>query len=278
MRCVVSVFVLALGAGAAPVAAQDQLTAPSRVDAPARSVAPIAASAVRSAEETAASSSARRTMARNGDGIPDWIAVALRRAEVSPVVQEPTPTRGWSMPRLLLGIGLAAFGAYWTVHERRCRGIGSLTSSAPGFDRRVGASPDSRVLYANLYISYGNAREPSVTRRAGVCDVDWVFDSQEVWIDDSVPGRSLRYADPDTLQRWTFSTASAAPGPPTEASLQYMRGSYAPEEYFPTENIYVGIAAAAAGGIVAAFFSRTDVPVEVTPIPAGARLSVNFGF
>ena len=38
------------------------------------------------------------------------------------------------------------------------------------------------------------------------------------------------------------------------------------------------IAVTAAGGIVAAFFSRTDVPVEVTPIPAGARLSVNFGF
>ena len=138
--------------------------------------------------------------------------------------------------------------------------------------------PDSQVLYANRHIGYGNAREPSVTRRAGVCDIDWVFDSQEIWTDHSIPGRPLTYADPDSLQRWTFSTASTAPGPPTDAILQHMRNSFASEEYIPNENLYVGIAAAAVGGIVAAFFSRTDAPVDVTPIPAGARLSVAFGF
>ena len=85
--------------------------------------------------------------ARNWDGIPDWIALALRQtAQVSSFVQEPTPARGRSTPRLLLGIGLAAFGAYWAVHERRCRGIGSLSRSAPGVvDRSVGASPDSQA-------------------------------------------------------------------------------------------------------------------------------------
>ncbi len=134
------------------------------------------------------------------------------------------------------------------------------------------------MLYADVHIGYGNAREPSVTRRGEVCDVDWAFDSQEIWTDNSIPGRPLTYADPDSLQRWTFSTASSAPGPPTDAILQNMRSSFAPEEYLPTENIYLGIAAAAAGGIVAAFFSRTDAPVDVTPIPAGARLSLNFGF
>lgn len=178
----------------------------------------------------------------------------------------------------MLGVGLAVFGAYWAVHERRCRGTGDLSRSAPSLDRSVGASPDTKVLYADVHIGYGNAREPSVTRRGEVCDVDWAFDSQEIWTDNSIPGRPLTYADPDSLQRWTFSTASSAPGPPTDAILQNMRSSFAPEEYLPTENIYLGIAAAAAGGIVAAFFSRTDAPVDVTPIPAGARLSLNFGF
>ena len=215
----------------------------------------------------------------NGDGIPDWIARALRQTDqASSFARETTPARGWSTPRLLLGVGLAAFGAYWAVHERRCRGTGWLNSAAPSADHSVGASPDARVLYANLNIGYGNAREPSVTRRGGVCDIDWVFDSQEIWTDNSVLGRPLTYRDPDTLQPWTFSTASAAPGPPTDAILQNMRNSFAPEEYIPKENLYVGIAAAAAGGIVAAFFSRTDTPVDVTPIPAGARLSLNFGF
>ncbi len=280
MRNLVSVFVLALGSAAAPVAAQDRLTVPSWVDPAPSPVAPIAPGAVRSTEEKEASSSARpRSMARNWDGIPDWIALALRQtAQVSSFVQEPTPARGRSTPRLLLGIGLAAFGAYWAVHERRCQGVGSLSRSAPGVDRSVGASPDSQVLYANLHSGYGNAREPSVTRRAGVCDIDWVFDSQEIWTDQSVPGRPLTYADPDTLQRWTFSTASTAPGPPTDAILQHMRSSFASEEYIPRENLYIGIAAAAAGGIVAAFFSRTDAPVDVTPIPAGVGLSLNFGF
>ena len=121
MRYLVSVFVLALGSAAAPVAAQDRLTVPSWVDPAPSPVAPIAPGAVRSTEEKEASSSARpRSMARNWDGIPDWIALALRQtAQVSSFVQEPTPARGRSTPRLLLGIGLAAFGAYWAVHERR---------------------------------------------------------------------------------------------------------------------------------------------------------------
>ncbi|MXZ71096.1 MAG: hypothetical protein F4Z04_06270 [Acidobacteria bacterium] len=279
MRYLVGVFTLAIASAAAPVAAQDRSPVPSQVDPSPPSVAPIAPGAVRPTEEKGASPSARRSMARNPDRIPDWIARALRHTErASSSAQEPTPTRGWSTPRLLLGVGLAAFGAYWAVHERRCRGTGALSSSAPGLDRSVAASPDSSVLYANLHIGYGNARDPSVTRRGNVCDVDWAFDSQEIWTDNSIPGRPLTYADPDSLQRWALSNASSAPGPPTDVILQHMRGSFAPEEYIPSENVYVGIAAAAAGGIVAAFFSRTDAPIDITPIPAGARLSINFGF
>ena len=246
MRCLVAgfVLVLALASAAAPVAAQDRLPIPSGVDR-----------------------------------LPDWIALALRQTDqTSSLAEEPTPPRGWSTPRLLLGAGLAAFGAYWAVHERRCRGIGALSLASPRPDPSVGASPDSQVLYATLQIGYGNAREPSVTRRGGVCDIDWVFDSQEIWTDNSIPGRPLTYADPDTLQRWTFSTASNAPGPPTDAILQHLRSTFAAEEYIPKENIYVGIAAAAAGGLVAALFSRTDAPVDVSPLPAGARVSFNFGF
>ena len=279
MRYVVVLLVLALGPATTPVAAQDRSPVPSWVDPSPSSVASVASGAVRSTGERASPSARRFRMTHNGDGIPDWIARALRQTDqASSFARETTPARGWSTPRLLLGVGLAAFGAYWAVHERRCRGTGWLNSAAPSADHSVGASPDARVLYANLNIGYGNAREPSVTRRGGVCDIDWVFDSQEIWTDNSVLGRPLTYRDPDTLQPWTFSTASAAPGPPTDAILQNMRNSFAPEEYIPKENLYVGIAAAAAGGIVAAFFSRTDTPVDVTPIPAGARLSLNFGF
>ena len=164
------------------------------------------------------------------DGVPDaaWnlpkatrrglkarAAAAQDRLPVPSRVDPSPPAVAWSTPRLLLGVGLAAFGAYWAVHERRCRGTGSLSGAAHGVDHSVRASPDAQVLYANLHIGYGNAREPSVTRRGNVCDVDWAFDSQEIWIDNSIPGRPLTYADPDTLQRWTFSNASAAPGPPT---------------------------------------------------------------
>ena len=280
MRYLVSVFVLALASAVAPVAAQDRSPVPSVVHPSPASVAPVTPGVARPAREKEVPSPARRwPMARSLDGVPDWIAPALRQTDqAASFAQEPTPSRGWSTPRLLLGVGLAAFGAYWTVHERRCRGTGALSGSAPGPGRGVSASPDSEVLYASLHIGYGNAREPSVTRRGNVCDIDFAFDSQEVWTDDSIPGRSLTYADPDSLQRWTFSNASSAPGPPTDAILQYLRNSFAAEEYIPTENIAVGIAAAAAGGIVAAFFSRTDSPVNVTPIPAGARLSLNFGF
>ena len=283
MRYLVSVFLLALALGsvAPPGAAQDRLAVPSRVAPSLSSVTPIAAGADGSTEEQVASSSARRrSMARSWGDHLNQVALALRQTEqVSSSVSEPTTARGWSTPRLFLGIGLAAFGAYWAVHERRCRGIGSLNHFAPDANHSVAASPDSPVLYAKLNIGYGNAREPSVARRAGVCEIDWVFDSQEIWTDHSVPGRPLTYADPDTLQRWTFSTASTAPGPPTDPILEHMRGSFAREEYIPKENIYVGIAAAAVGGIVAAFFSRTDAPVDVAPLPGGgARLSLNFHF
>ena len=277
MRYLVSVFVLALVSATAAVAAQDRLTVPSRVDPPPAAVAPGAVGATEGQEVSPPV--LRRSLAPSRNGIPEWIALALRRTDQgASFAQEPPPPRGWSTPRLLLGVGLAAFGAYWAVHERRCRGTGGLNLSPPGLDDSVGASPDSQVLYANLRIGYGNAREPSVTRRGNVCEVDWAFDSLEIWTDNSIPGRPLTYADPDSLRRWTFSTASSAPGPPTDAILQHLRSSFAPEEYIPTENIYVGIAAAVAGGIVAAFFSRTDAPVEVAPTPAGARLSLNFGF
>ena len=210
---------------------------------------------------------------------PVLVEQALRQVE-RPSPAEPEPRRRWSAPRLLLGVGIASFGVYHALHERRCRLTGSLNGSAPpAFDTGVAVSPDPPVLYATLRVGYGNARDPSTDRRSGACAFDWTFDSQELWIDESVHGRVLSYADPDSLRAWTFAEASRAPGPPGADQLERMRGSLGAEEYIPKENVYVGVAAAVAGGLLAALFSRVDAaPVDVAALPGGARLSLRLGF
>ena len=231
---------------------------------------------VAGAATAAAQSSAARSRPLS---VPVLVDQALRQVE-PPSLAEPEPRRRWSAPRLLLGVGMAAFGVYHALHERRCRLTGNLNGSVhPAFDSGVAVAPDPPVLYATLRVGYGNARDPSTSRRSGACALDWTFDSQEIWTDESVHGRVLSYADPDSLRSWTFSEASRAPGPPGADQLERMRGSLGAEEYIPQENVYVGVAAAVAGGLFAALFSRVDAaPVDVAALPGGARLSLRLGF
>ena len=197
----------------------------------------------------------------------------------------PSQTRRWSAPRLGIGAGIAAFGAWYAFSEMRCRLHGNLNGAAPNpatpgtRDVRPSAAP--RGL-ATLQIAYGSARAPRTAWGGSACSLDWDYSSEEWW-SATVGNRKLgptRYPDP----RRNWSTTDP-PGrkqddhqPADAATLERMRGTVQTESYRPPEKFYPGLAAVAVGAVIAALFGRVDGPLSVDVNPDSAALVLNMGF
>lgn len=162
------------------------------------------------------------------------------------------------------------------LHGRQHPGRGTLSirpSHAPG-------------ALASLQIAYGGARSAVTARTGSGCSLAWQYTSEEFWsvrVGDRLLGpKSYADVDPGAVRRWstTDSTAQGNHPPASPEALAAMRGTIETEDYLPPSRLYSGIGIAAAGTVVALFFSRVDVPdwVDVDAAPQGARLSVRIGF
>ena len=196
--------------------------------------------------------------------------------------------RRWSAPRLALGAAVAAAGVWYALAERRCRLINGLSGNlppSPSVPGTVAVARPSRApaALATLQIAYGSPENPVTAWTGSGCSLDWAYTSQEFW-SARVGTRTLlaTYADvdADAVRRWS-TTDSLAQGdhPPAPAeALEAMRGALDTEDYLP--RLYPGLGIAAAGAVVALFFSRVGVPdlVAVDVAPERASLSFRLGF
>ena len=206
---------------------------------------------------------------------------------------EPAPTsaddtrRRWSAPRLALGAAVAAAGVWYALAERRCRLEGALAAfgPSPSHPGTVAVAQPSRTpaALATLQIAYGNPENPVTAWTGSGCSLDWTYTSQEFW-SARVGTRTLMatYADvdPDAVRRWstTDSLAQEDHPPASPEARRAMRGAIETEDYLP--RLYPGLGIAAAGAVVALFFSRVGVPdlVTVDIAPERASLSLRLGF
>lgn len=199
--------------------------------------------------------------------------------------------RRWSAPRLALGAAVTAAGVWYAISERRCRLRGSLNDDGPSpmtpgrgtLSIRPSHAPGA---LASLQIAYGGARSARTAWTGSGCSLAWQYTSEEFWtvrVGDRLLGpASYADVDPDAVRRWstTDSTAQGDHPPASPEALAAMRGTIETEDYLPPSRLYSGIGIAAAGAVVALFFSRVDVPdwVDVDAAPQGASLSVRIGF
>ena len=197
-----------------------------------------------------------------------------------------TPRR-WSAPRLALGAAVAATGVWYALAERGCRLDGALASFSPSASRpetvAVAQPMNAPTALATLQIAYGNPENPVTAWTGSGCSLDYTYTSQEFW-STQVGTRTLvaTYADvdPDAVRRrsTTESTAQGDHPPAPPDALLAMRGEVETEAYFP--RLYPGLGIAAAGAVVALFFSRVDIPdtVAVDIAPERASLSLRLSF
>ena len=233
------------------------------------------------------------------DGVPVLESLELRRERLTPPDGGPVPRSAadadarhrWSAPRLALGAAVAAAGVWYALSERRCRLRGALNGYAPSpmtpgrgtLSPRPSGAPGA---LASLQIAYGGARNAVTARTRSGCSLAWDYTSEEFWsarVGDRLLGpTSYANVDPDAVRRWS-TTDSMAQGdhpPASPEALAAMRGTIETEEYLPPSRLYSGLGIAAAGTVVALFFSRVDVPdwMDVEAAPQGASLSVRIGF
>lgn len=220
--------------------------------------------------------------------VADLVAAAVARLDPAAPEAQGIPRR-WSAPRLLVGAALAGAGVWYALSERRCRLNGALAGFAPS-PGRPGAEPSSARLArqpnAELQIAYGGARNAATAWTGSGCSLDWEYTSEEFWsarVGDRLLG-PVSYADVDPKAVQSWSTTESSPRgdvrPALQESLDAMRGTIATEDYLPPSRLYSGLGMAAAGGILAIFFSRVNVPDAVTldVAPDRASLSLNLGF
>ena len=231
------------------------------------------------------------------DGVPVLDPLSLPRQRPAPPDDPAPPSadidarRRWSAPRLALGAAVAATGVWYALSERRCRLRGALKATGPApmtpgrgtLSVRPSHAPGA---LASLQIAYGGARNAVTALTGSGCSLAWEYTSEEFW-SVRVGARLLgptSYADvdPDAVRRWstTDSTAQGNHAPASPEALAAMRGTIETEHYLPPSRLYSGLGIAAAGAVVALFFSRGDVPdwVDVDAAPQGASLSVRIGF
>jgi hypothetical protein len=207
--------------------------------------------------------------------------------ELAPAAADVDTRRRWSAPRLALGAAVAAAGVWYALAERRCRLEGALAAFGPSPSQpgtvAVGKPSHAPAALAMLQIAYGSPENPVTAWTGSGCSLDWTYTSQEFW-SARVGTRTLMatYADvdPDAVRRWS-TTDSLAQGdhpPASPEALTAMRGAIETEDYLP--RLYPGLGIAAAGAVVALFFSRVGVPdlVAVDVAPERASLSLRLGF
>ena len=230
---------------------------------------------------------------RRLDDVPVVDPLELPRRRAAPA-DDPAPAsadvdtrRRWSAPRLALGAAVAAAGVWYALAGRRCRLHGALAGFRPspsGPGTVVVAKPShAPAALATLQITYGSPENPVTAWTGSGCSLDWAYTSQEFW-SARVGTRTLltTYADvdPDAVRRWSTTDSLAQgdhPPAPSEA-LAAMRGAIETEDYLP--RLYPGLGIAAAGAVVALFFSRVGIPdlVAVDVAPERASLSLRLGF
>ena len=205
----------------------------------------------------------------------------------APASDDVETERRWSAPRLAAGAAVAAAGVWYALSGRRCRLDGALGgyspfASGPG---TVAVAQPSRApaALATLQIAYGSPENPVTAWTGSGCALDYTYTSQEFWSAE-VGTRTLvaTYADvdPDAIRRRS-TTESAAQGdhpPAPPDALMAMDASFVTEDYLP--RLYPGLGIAAAGAVVALFFSRVGVPdtVAVNVAPERASLSLRLSF
>ena len=209
--------------------------------------------------------------------------------DAAPASADVDPARRWSAPRLAVGAAVAAAGVWYALSERGCRldGDGTLGGYSPflsGPGTVAVAQPShAPAALATLHIAYGSPENPVTAWTGSGCSLDFDYTSQEFWSTE-VGTRTLvaTYADvdPDAVRRRS-TTESAAQGdhpPAPPEALMAMQGGVVTEDYFP--RLYPGIGIAAAGAVVALFFSRVGVPdtVAVNVAPERASLSLRLSF
>ena len=231
------------------------------------------------------------------DGVPVLAPLELpRQRPAPPDGREPPAADGdvrsrWSGPRLALGAAVAAAGVWYAFSERRCRLRGALdgyvpSPSTPGRGTVSVQPSHAPGALASLEIAYGGARNPVTAWTGSGCSLAWEYTSEEFWsvrVGDRLLGpTSYADVDPDAVRRWstTDSTEQGNHPPASPEALAAMRGPLEAEDHLPPSRLYTGLGIAAAGAVVALFFSRVDVPdwVDVDAAPRGASLSVRIGF
>ena len=231
------------------------------------------------------------------DGVPVLAPLELPRQRPAPPDGREPPSadgdarRRRSAPRLALGAAVAAAGVWYAFSERRCRLRGALdgyvpSPSTPGRGTVSVQPSHAPGALASLEIAYGGARDPVTTWTGSGCSLAWEYTSEEFWsvrVGDRLLGpTSYADVDPDAVRRWstTDSTAQGDHPPASPEALAAMRGPLEAEDHLPPSRLYTGLGIAAAGAVVALFFSRVDVPdwVDVDAAPRGASLSVRIGF
>ena len=284
IAAIAAAMLICLFAGAAAVAAQPRVVVSGpRPACSAPPCSPRAVSAVLDDAPPSVSAPGLGSVAAD-----DLVAAALARLDQAAPEAQGTPRR-WSAPRLVVGAALAGAGIWYALSERRCRLNGALADFAPSPARPGAQSSSARLARqpnAELQIAYGGARNAATAWTGSGCSLDWEYTSEEFWsarVGDRLLG-PVSYADvdPDAVQSWS-TTESSSRGdvrPAPQESLDAMRGTIATKDFRPPSRLYSGLGMAAAGGVLAIFFSRVNVPGAVTldVAPDRASLSLNLGF
>ncbi len=195
----------------------------------------------------------------NADDEPTSITAdaGARAAAQVPLAQRAPQTRQWSMRRVLGGLALVGAGVAVAFYSKSCETTGEL----------------SEPLYLNDGVSTWTYRSsglaPLVTD--GRCGVDFNIRGIET-------GNYTGTVYNDEI--WRYSKLSEQGDVGANSPIKQFEGTAAGHSFYPKGRMYAGLDIAAAGLLVATFFS--DVPVvnslTVAPLLGGAQVNASLGF